>query len=111
MITKLLTKPLEKDALFDFNADCLSAFITLKNQLIQVPTMIAPAWGLPFGLICDASDYAVGAVLRQRREKRFHPVYDASKTLTSAQENYTLLKKSYSQLSLSLRVSAIFSVI
>ena len=89
MITKLLTKPLEKDALFDFNADCLSAFITLKNQLIQVPTMIAPAWGLPFGLICDASDYAVGAVLRQRKGKHFQPIYYVRKqTLTDAQENY-----------------------
>jgi hypothetical protein len=41
----------------------------------------------------DASDYAVGAVLGQRKEKHFHPIYYASKTLNDAQENYTTTEK------------------
>ncbi|XP_076919236.1 uncharacterized protein LOC143579953 [Bidens hawaiensis] len=55
--------------------------------------MIAPDWSLPFELMCDASDYAVGAVLEQRKEKHSHPIYYASRTLNSAQENYTTTEK------------------
>ncbi|KAI3805537.1 hypothetical protein L1987_28005 [Smallanthus sonchifolius] len=43
--------------------------------------------------MCDASDFAVGAVLGQRREKQFHPIYYASKTLNDAQEHYTTTEK------------------
>ena len=39
--------------------------------------------------MCDVSDYAVGAVLRQRREKKPHVIYYASKTLDAAQVNYS----------------------
>ncbi|KAI3811299.1 hypothetical protein L1987_21020 [Smallanthus sonchifolius] len=55
--------------------------------------MIAPYWTLPFELMCDASDFAVGAVLGQRKEKHFHPIYYASKTLNDAQEHYTTTEK------------------
>ncbi|GJX12507.1 putative nucleotidyltransferase, ribonuclease H [Tanacetum coccineum] len=43
--------------------------------------------------MCDASDYAVGAVLGQRIEKKFRPIYYASKTMNNAQEHYTTTKK------------------
>ena len=43
--------------------------------------------------MCDASDYAVGAILGQRRENIFMPIYYASKTLNEAQENYTTTEK------------------
>ncbi|XP_048234385.1 uncharacterized protein LOC125370964 [Ricinus communis] len=55
--------------------------------------MVSPDWELPFELMCDASDFAVGAVLGQRREKKFQPIYYASKTLTDAQEHYTTTEK------------------
>ena len=55
--------------------------------------MVAPDWTLPFEIMCDASDYAVGAVLGQRRDKHFHPIYYASKTLNDAQENYSTTEK------------------
>ncbi|XP_049387509.1 uncharacterized protein LOC125851820 [Solanum stenotomum] len=48
---------------------------------------------LPFELMCDTSDIAVGAVLEQRKEKMFHYIYYASKTLDAAQSNYTVTKK------------------
>ncbi|XP_070054220.1 uncharacterized protein [Nicotiana tomentosiformis] len=47
---------------------------------------------LPFELIYDASDVAVGAVLGQCINKIFHPVYYASKTMNDAQVNYTVTK-------------------
>ncbi|KAI3724961.1 hypothetical protein L1987_64729 [Smallanthus sonchifolius] len=92
-ITRPMTHLLEKDVPFEFDADCLTAFEFLKEQLVCAPILISPDWSLPFELMCDASDYAVGAVLGQRREKHFHPIYYASKTLNDAQENYTTTEK------------------
>nr|GEW09502.1 reverse transcriptase domain-containing protein [Tanacetum cinerariifolium] len=48
---------------------------------------------LPFELMCDASDFVVGAVLRQRIEKHFRPIHYASKTMTEAESNYTTTEK------------------
>ncbi|GJU75128.1 reverse transcriptase domain-containing protein [Tanacetum coccineum] len=50
-------------------------------------------WNLPFELICDASEFAVGAVLEQKDGKHFHSIYIASKTLNAAQQNYTITEK------------------
>ena len=55
--------------------------------------MVTPNWELPFEIMCDASDYAVGAVLGQRINKYFQPIYYASKTMNPAQENYTTTEK------------------
>ena len=92
-IARPLTQLLEKDAPFVFTQECLEAFNTLKEKLTNAPIMVAPDWNLPFELMCDASDFAVGAVLGQRRDKHFQPIYYASKTLTDAQENYTTTEK------------------
>nr|GEY66848.1 reverse transcriptase domain-containing protein [Tanacetum cinerariifolium] len=43
--------------------------------------------------MCDASDFAVGAVLGQRIEKNFRPIHYASKIMTQAESNYTTTKK------------------
>ncbi|GJY19511.1 reverse transcriptase domain-containing protein [Tanacetum coccineum] len=58
-----------------------------------MPIIISPHWNVPFELICDASDFAVGAVLGQRIDGKFKPIYYASKTLNNAQEHYTTTKK------------------
>ncbi|MCQ7285327.1 reverse transcriptase domain-containing protein, partial [Salmonella enterica] len=92
-ISRPLTKLLEKDAPFIFDKECNQAFLTLKEMLVNAPIMIAPDWKFPFEIMCDASDFAVGAVLGQRKEKHFHPIYYASKTLNDAQENYTTTEK------------------
>jgi len=92
-IAKPLTKLLEKDVPFDFTPDCVTAFTVLKYQLTHAPILVTPDWGLPLELMCDASDYVVGAVLGQRRDNHFHPIYYASKTFTRAQENYTTTEK------------------
>ncbi|GKA16017.1 reverse transcriptase domain-containing protein [Tanacetum coccineum] len=69
------------------------AFQTLKKKLTEAPILIAPDWDLPFELMCDASDYAIGAVLGQRKEKHFRPIHYASKTMTEAQVHYTTTEK------------------
>nr|GEV34199.1 DNA-directed DNA polymerase [Tanacetum cinerariifolium] len=48
---------------------------------------------LPFELMCDASDFAIGAVLGQRQEKHFRPIHYASKTITEAESNSTTMEK------------------
>ena len=60
---------------------------------MNAPIMVAPDWDLPFELMCDASDFAIGAVLGQRREKHFQPIYYANHTLTKTQQNFTIIEK------------------
>ncbi|XP_070009681.1 uncharacterized protein [Nicotiana sylvestris] len=63
---------------------CMKAFELLKYRLTTTPIITAPNWSLPFELMCDASDVAVGAVLGQKVNKMFHLVYYASKTMNDA---------------------------
>ncbi|GJU20165.1 reverse transcriptase domain-containing protein [Tanacetum coccineum] len=65
----------------------------LKKRLTEAPILVSPDWDLPFELMCDASDYAVGAVLGQRKDKYFRPIHYASKTISDAQTNYTVTEK------------------
>jgi hypothetical protein len=84
---------LAKDAQFEFNEECHSAFESLKKTLTSTPIIQPPNWTMPFGIMCDASDYAVGAILGQRVEKLPHVIYYASMTLNDAQLNYSTTKK------------------
>ncbi|GKC44005.1 reverse transcriptase domain-containing protein [Tanacetum coccineum] len=70
-----------------------AAFNTLKKKLTEAPILIAPDWDLPFELMCDASDFAIGAVLGQRHEKHFRPIHYASKTMNEAESHYTTTEK------------------
>ncbi|XP_070049176.1 uncharacterized protein [Nicotiana tomentosiformis] len=88
-----LCKILEKDAKFNFNDDCMRDFELLKFKLTTTPIITAPNWSVPFELMCDASEVVVGEDLGQRINKTFHPVYYASKTMNSAQVNYTVTEK------------------
>ncbi|KAK9042696.1 hypothetical protein V6N11_017761 [Hibiscus sabdariffa] len=73
--------------------DVISKLPPPTTKLVSAPIVEPPDWTLPFELMCDASDYAVGAVLGQRKGKIFHPIYYASKTLNDAQVNYTTTEK------------------
>ena len=84
---------LEKDAWFDFDESCLQEFNILKEKLIQAPIMAVLDWGFPFEIMCDASDFAVGSVLGQRKNKVFRAIYYTSRTLNEAQGNYTTIEK------------------
>ena len=79
-----LTNLLQKDVPFIFNKDCKEASEVLKKALISAPIVQPPDWNLPFEIMCDASDYAVGAVLGQRIDKKLNVIHYASKTLDSA---------------------------
>ncbi|KAK9028455.1 hypothetical protein V6N11_025615 [Hibiscus sabdariffa] len=92
-ISKPMCNLLQKNQSFVFDEDCQSALKELKKSLISAPIVVPPDWTSPFELMCDASDYAVGAALGQRQGKLFHVIYYASRTLNDAQVNYTTTKK------------------
>ncbi|XP_074299457.1 putative mitochondrial protein AtMg00860 [Silene latifolia] len=68
-IAKPLTQLLLKDASFNYTDECLTAFNRLKQALITAPIIQPPDWDLPFEIMCNASDFIVGAVLGQRKDK------------------------------------------
>nr|GEY03092.1 reverse transcriptase domain-containing protein [Tanacetum cinerariifolium] len=92
-ISRPMTHLLEKNSPFIFSNECIKAFKTLKDKLIEAPIIIAPNWDQPFELMCDASDFTVGAILGQRIEKHFRPIHYASKTMNQAETNYTTTEK------------------
>ena len=75
IIAKPLTNLLEKYVPFNFNQECLEAFNTLKDKLMNAPIVAELYWNLPFELMCDASDFVVAAVLGQKKDKYFQPIY------------------------------------
>ena len=101
-ISRPLMNLLAKDAPFEFTDECLNAFHTLKKALISAPIIQPLDWLLPFEIMCDASDYAVGAVLGQTKDKKHHTIAYASKTLTEHNLIMLPLKKSFMQLFLLL---------
>nr|GEX05391.1 reverse transcriptase domain-containing protein [Tanacetum cinerariifolium] len=92
-IARPMTNLLEKDTSFFFSKECIEAFQTLKTKLTEAPILVAPDWDLPFELMCDASDFAIGAVLGQQKTKHCQPIHYASKTMTDAQAHYTTMEK------------------
>jgi len=61
--------------------------------LVTAPIVQAPNWDFPFEIMCDASDYAVGAVLGQRIDKTLHVIYYARRTMDDAQVRYATTEK------------------
>nr|GEW16964.1 DNA-directed DNA polymerase [Tanacetum cinerariifolium] len=92
-IARPMTRLLEKDTPFIFSQEYVEAFQTLKRKLTKASILIAPDWDMPFEFMCDANDFAIGAVLGQRQDKHFRPIHYASKTMTEAKSNYTTTKK------------------
>nr|GFC77849.1 reverse transcriptase domain-containing protein [Tanacetum cinerariifolium] len=87
-----MTHLLEKNTSFIFFDDCIKAFQTLKKKLTKAQILISQNWDLPFELMCDASDFAIGVVLGQRHEKHFRPIHYASKMMNDAESNYPTTK-------------------
>ncbi|GJS74402.1 reverse transcriptase domain-containing protein [Tanacetum coccineum] len=92
-IARPITKLLEKDTPFEFDDECIKAFKLLKEKLTSAHVIVSPNWNLPFELMCDASDFTVGAILGQKDGKHFHPIYFSRKTLNPAQQKYTVTEK------------------
>ena len=92
-IAKPLSNLLMQGVVFTFDEQCNQAFMTLKEKLISAPIIVTPDWASPFALMCDASDFAVAAVLGHKKDKVFRAIYYASRTLNEAQLNYATTEK------------------
>ncbi|XP_031247644.1 uncharacterized protein LOC116105351 [Pistacia vera] len=92
-IFKPLCDLLAKDVTFVFYDSCMIAFTILKQALTTAPIMQPLDWNLPFEVMCDTLDYAIGAVLDQWVNKKPVVIYYASKTFSNAQCNYTTTEK------------------
>nr|GEY04120.1 DNA-directed DNA polymerase [Tanacetum cinerariifolium] len=92
-IARPMTRLLEKKTPLFFSKERIESFETLKKKLTKAPILVALDWDLPFEIMCDASDFAVGAVLRKRKTTHFQPIHYASKTMTNAQSHYTTTEK------------------
>ncbi|KAG7548081.1 Integrase catalytic core [Arabidopsis suecica] len=92
-LARPMTRLLCKETEFDFDEECLKAFQLIKEALISAPIVQAPNWDYPFEIMCDASDYAVGAVLGQKIDKKLHVIYYASRTMDDAQVKYATTEK------------------
>jgi hypothetical protein len=88
-----LCKLLVKETPFIFDEDWKKAFGALKKILTSAPSIKPLSWGATFEIMCDASDYAVGAVLGKRIDKLPHVIYYSSQTLNDAQLNYSTTEK------------------
>ena len=91
-VSKPLITLLCKDKDFFIDKEGERAFEMLKLVLIKAPILQSPNWDLLFDIMCDASDYAVGAVLGQWIDKKPTVIWYASKTLAEAQLNYTMME-------------------
>ena len=89
-IARPLCRLLEKDTKFNFDATFQSSVEEIKSRLVD---MAKPDWNSEFEIMCDANDYAMGAVLGQKANKMFRAIYYASKTFNEAQENYSTTEK------------------
>ncbi|KAL1563529.1 hypothetical protein AAHA92_05986 [Salvia divinorum] len=87
------TRLLQNEFEFDFDEKCKEAFQLLKERLISALIIHSPNWNYPFEVMCDASDYAVGAVLGQKIDGKSYVIFYASKTLNQAQKNYDITEK------------------
>ncbi|WKA04788.1 hypothetical protein VitviT2T_022795 [Vitis vinifera] len=83
-LARPLCELLVKDAKFVWDDQCQWSFEELKLLLTTAPIVRAPNWKLPFEVMCDASDFAIGAVLGQREDGKPYVIYYASKTLNEA---------------------------
>ncbi|XP_041004016.1 uncharacterized protein LOC121249372 [Juglans microcarpa x Juglans regia] len=92
-IAKSLCTFLQNDIEFVWTDECQKAFDTLKESLTTAPIMQPSQWDIPFEIMTDASDYALGAVLGQHVDNRPFVIYYASRTLNDAQKNYTTTEK------------------
>ena len=83
-ISRPLCRRLENDVNFDFDESCRSTFDEIKSKLVKALIMVIPDLNNDFKIMCDAINYAMGAVLGQRTEKIFKAIYYTSKTFNEA---------------------------
>ena len=88
-----LCELLKNDVKWPWTPEHQKMFEKIKRDLISAPVLIRPDFTKPFPLYCDASDFAIGAVLTQEVEGEQHPIIFINRLLTSAERKYTTTEK------------------
>ena len=83
-IIRQLCRLLEKDAKFNFDESYQNSIEEIKSRLVEAPIMAKPDWNKEFEIMCDASDYAMGAVLGHKYDKVFRAIYYSNETFNEA---------------------------
>ena len=78
---------------FQWSDKCDMAFAGLKKLISITPILRGPNWEIPFHISTDASDTAIGVVLRQEEDKKPYTIYFINKNITSTELNYTVIEK------------------
>ena len=107
-LSRPLCELLAEDAKFVWDERCQKSFDQLKQFLTTAPIVRAPNWQLPFEVMCDASDFAIGVVLGQREDGKPYVIYYANKTLNEAKRNYTTTEKELLAVVFALDISKFF---
>jgi hypothetical protein len=94
-IANPMFKLLVKDAKFCWDNNCQNDFEILKEKLSMAPIIRGPNWSLPFHISTDASDTALGGVLRQKENQQNYVIYFTNKNLTPPKLNYTMTEKEF----------------
>ncbi|GJX84721.1 reverse transcriptase domain-containing protein [Tanacetum coccineum] len=77
-----MTHPEKENSVYSSRRNAIEAFETLKMKLTHAPILVAPDWDLPFEIMCDASDFAVGASPGQLYAfEKFRPYLVLSKSI------------------------------
>ena len=92
-ISKPLTDLLHKDVPYSFDKICNQAYEKLREDLIIAPIIQPPKWDEPFEIMCDARNYAAGAILGQQDDKNLNVVFYASQTLDEEQIHLATTEK------------------
>ena len=93
-ITRPITQLLKKDAPFNWSSTVQSAFENLKQAFTKAPVLSHPDNRLPFIVETDASDFALGGVLRQRDSNgTLGTIAFYSRQLLPAEINYEIYDK------------------
>lgn len=94
-IAEPLFKILRKPTIFLWSEDAEASFVALKRCVINPPVLKFPDFNRQFLIHCDASQYALGALLSQSYENGEHPVHFASKTLNAAQRRLSVFEREF----------------
>jgi len=87
---------------YTWSTDQQTAFETLINAVTSEPTLTMPDEKGQFRIEADSSDYAIGAILSQHQDDKWHPIAYLSKALTETQRNYEIYDKEMLAIMLSL---------
>ena len=85
---------IQKYVPFYLDDKCVVAFDRLKKALVTTPILQPPKWREPFNIMCDASDYALGAVLGQQEGKNLNVIHYAGRLSNVDQKHFGTTEKS-----------------